>query len=623
VVIENRELRVETDRKTLTFTVIDKVSGERWAHPREPVSIRGGDGNRANRGGRATIRHRKDGIEIEIKKIRCDGDPPMELSIRYDMVLEKNCLKLTLHPIEGLKKGEILDLGFPRDFGFAQPFAGPTGASSADKGYMVLPHYDGILYPFGNTRAATLHTLPACGAGPLALFGMVKNNSAMAAVVKTRFDYSLDIAVTGTPGAYCGITPVWRIEESRLNYPRRIHYHFIPRGTYVDIAKAYRKEKREEGGFVTLKEKAARYPTVAGLVGAVAGQRRGPEFNDGTFDGAMNFFNTAKEKGFDRAILFSGFPLPWKGAKTDRKMLARLKKAAREIRSLSPGYHLSYYTQYMDLHVKKGAPVPPVVMRNRDGSPARCWYDSYAVCGRFRLENAKKDLPRRKHATGAGCIYVDIEGCGARECFHPDHPATAAQDTEYRRQILQYTKEVFGAVATESLPWDAVSDIVDIGAYFNFYPYNIRNPKMLGEDKPVELHGAIGIPVIPIPLYQLIYHDSVMNVSSGGWIEDWFDTYPIEPLHLPLFGMMPDDFSERSYRMSHQMRETQYAEMLTHEFLTGPKISIDPEGLYHTHDVQKSTFADGTVVVANFSQELFPYEKQSIKPRDFIIVKDG
>ncbi len=612
ITMENKILKLRVDEKDARFSILDKKSGQRWGQSAEPFCIDGETRRKPDKN--PDFKKIKNGIRVAINQGKWE--------IQYDMVLSDNCLEITLYPVKGLRSGESLEIEFPRGFGFAQPLGGPTGAFPQDVGYLVLPLYAGVIYPFGYQRPCIFHNFRFDAGGcPVSVFGVVKNKSSMAGVVKDRFDYSLNVWINDRYG-HCHVSPVWRVEEGRLNYPRRLHYHFSPDSTYVHIAKAYRKEKIKEGRFVALREKSEKYPMVGRLVGAVAGQRRNPEFADGTFDATINFFKTARERRFDRAILFGCFPDPWKKEKTNERLLIQLKKAAKQIQSLGPDYHLSFYTQYMDVQIKKDAVIPEYVMRNRDGSPARSWYESYAVCGRYRLENARKDLLRRKEATGAGCIYVDIEGCGCRECFHPKHPATRAEDTEYRRAILGCAKDIFGAVATESLPTDTVSDIVDIGAYFNYYPYNLRDDYYDPVNGPKMLSSSLGIPIIPVPLYQLIYHDSVMNISSGGWIEHWFDTYPIEQLHLPLLGMMPDDFSNRSFLITTKMRETAYYEMLTHEFLTGPEIVIDGKGLYHTKDVQRSVFADGTVVIVNFSDHPYRYNREVINPQDFIILKE-
>ena len=141
---------------------------------------------------------------------------------------------------------------------------------------------------------------------------------------------------------------------------------------------------------------------------------------------------------------------------------------------------------------------------------------------------------------------------------------------------------------------DFLCDTVDLGYYFSVY----------------QSHPFIE-DLIPVPLYQLVYHDSVIGATTGGWIEDWPGELGscCEPLHIPLYGLAPDDFSKRSLIMSKDMRETYYEEMTEHKFLT--------------QDIQISSFSDGTKVIANFSNSPYLYEGTEVGPKGLLfIIKD-
>ena len=62
----------------------------------------------------------------------------------------------------------------------------------------------------------------------------------------------------------------------------------------------------------------------------------------------------------------------------------------------------------------------------------------------------------------------------------------------------------------------------------------------------------------------------------------------------------------------------------SYRFLTGPTIEYTDRGLYRTRDVQMSRFADGTAVVANFSDEPFFYGSHTPVPmHEFAILRHG
>ena len=67
------------------------------------------------------------------------------------------------------------------------------------------------------------------------------------------------------------------------------------------------------------------------------------------------------------------------------------------------------------------------------------------------------------------------------------------------REFALARKE-FGSVATEAAPADYCADVVDLGAFFFFTQ---------------KIHPGFIDPV-PIPLWQLVYHDSVLGYTGEG-----------------------------------------------------------------------------------------------------------
>jgi hypothetical protein len=76
--------------------------------------------------------------------------------------------------------------------------------------------------------------------------------------------------------------------------------------------------------------------------------------------------------------------------------------------------------------------------------------------------------------------------------------------------------------------------------------------------------------------------------------------------------------------MSHAMRDTYLEELVEHQFLTGPAMEYTDRGLYRTRDVQLSRFGDGTIVIANFSDEPYFYDSHTPVPmHEFAILRPG
>jgi hypothetical protein len=416
------------------------------------------------------------------------------------------------------------------------------------------------------------------------------------------------------------ISPLWIFEEGRINHERQIDYYFLSKATYVDIAKVYRNVLINEGRFITLKEKAAKSPTINRFVGAVTGEFRELD----SFDKARKFFEIAYKKGFDRIIVFStNIPRPWQKDKINEDLMKQWKSLIDYIKTLSPNFNLTFYQNYVD--IMRNSPDWDEVdkVRGRDGKMPCNWFTTYLTCTPSQVKRAEKHLPKLRELTGEGFVYLDVVGIRSLyECFDPKHPLDRENDAMWRREVVKAAKKIFECVAVEGTPLDFLCDLVDMGAYYPVYPYTVFRPKGL----PRYIRRRFEFPVTPVPLFELVYHDSVLSVNPGPWTESeryWLEDYPCDPLHVPLYGMMPVDLSERSLKISKLMRDTAFAEMVEHKFLKKVPIHIDEEGLYHTRDVQMTRFSDGTIVVANFSDEPYEYKDILVPPHDFIIEKNG
>jgi hypothetical protein len=171
--------------------------------------------------------------------------------------------------------------------------------------------------------------------------------------------------------------------------------------------------------------------------------------------------------------------------------------------------------------------------------------------------------------------------------------------------MFEFIKENMGSVATEGNPADCYADIVDLGAYCYYHMVGIN---------PVSSQVPL-----PVPLWQLVYHDSLLNYTS----ESTFKAYGSEyMLFVALYGLLPTQLDEFSKKLSFQLRETYKAEMVSHEFFEGFTVNRDSSGCFWSDGVAKTVFSDGTSIVANFYQTEYEYDCHIIPARDFIILKE-
>ena len=164
-------------------------------------------------------------------------------------------------------------------------------------------------------------------------------------------------------------------------------------------------------------------------------------------------------------------------------------------------------------------------------------------------------------------------------------------DANERRNVLGYIASQYGSVTTEGGPVDFLADIVNLGAFAGY---------------AISAHGAGGEPPIPIPFWQLVFHDSILSYSSEGAygpIGKEYITYSF------LYGMLPTGFDAESLRLSKELRNAFTSEMIRHEIIGD--VAIEDRawpGPGVIRGTMKTTFADGTAVIAHFDGPQSSYE---------------
>lgn len=540
----------------------------------------------------------------------------LEIDLSPEYVLFKVCA------VNGLEKGQIIGIDFP---------AGLGKGRAGDEGYLVMPCGVGVMCDYSPCRNPLRFEKLIYSGGQVGysmpLFGIVKKGNVLAGIVRTPFDCILRTWINdGDKGEY-SITPCWVFEEGRLDYPREVSYYMPEKGGYLEVAKTYKGYLIKEGKYKSFKEKVDESPIAANLVGASLAERfaqlsehRKSKISRRTHITIRELYEAAKEKGLERVVSY--FMGLWQRAYIEDCMspeygtVEELKAVADYARSLSKGYIVSVYENLLDLFETNPNWNEDILVKNRDGSLRKNWYVAredawtHTVCPYERINIAKKELPKLKDIIGEGSVYMDVEGAmGLMECFAVNHPATREDDCKYRRELLTVTRRIFGSVATEAVPIDCLADVVDVGAYFPIYQF-------IGDGPWCSYETRLWPPVIPIPLFQLVYHGSLinMNPSKGGY-------YAGDPPYTPLYGMLPDTIDEFALRISHGMGDNAYHDMLEHRFLTEPNIELREEG-FKSRDVQMSTFSDGTTVISNFSKQPYTYMGKQISGNDFIIIKE-
>jgi hypothetical protein len=283
--MENEWLQVHVSEETGSISIHDRKSDTEWKQPTDEIMVRTGSGRILRRELQVrAVDRTESGLAVSAQIADVEG---ATLELHWRLELSENTLRLQLDTVKGLRPGQVLEMAWPN---------GLVSGESHEEGYLVLPIRTGQLLSFGAMRKPDTHEDLIYGGMKMALFGAVRGRGAVAATVRTPYDCCL--RTEANIGDWYTVSPVWIIEEGRLNYPRELELVFLSDASYVEIAKAYRRRMIADGRFVTLREKAETSPYVESLAGAVSGERRSYSLNpDGEPErpSIRLFFEQAKE----------------------------------------------------------------------------------------------------------------------------------------------------------------------------------------------------------------------------------------------------------------------------------------------------------------------------------------
>lgn len=452
-------------------------------------------------------------------------------------------------------------------------------------------------------------------------WGFQKGRAAMMVIVETASDAAYQFQHPA--GGPTVIGPRWRATLGRFGYPRTVRMCFFTEGGYVDLARRYRRYVMDKGLFVSLKEKIARTPAVATLIGtpqtrASILRNMKPEsdrydtkeptknYSLTTFDERAHQLRELKAKGVDRVLVFvSGWPhlgydrqhpdsLPpperaggWEGMK-------RLADTCREL-----GYPYILHDQYRDYYIDAPSYDSQFAIHEEDTQsrpkafPGTRFGDSKEgyipfmrhwdggiqtfLNARFMLGHLLKNNQLLfDHGIKPQGIYIDVVGyVPPDEDFNVEHPTTRTEAMNAQAACLNWSRHNLGIVATEAGA-DWVIPYVDC----------------------VNQSGGTG-KVIPVPLYNLVYHDAVIVSYSprdqksllygllGGGVPE-----------IPVVPVADEKIQNLIRQMAALHERVALLEMTRHEFLD------------KNYRKERTTFADGTTVTVDWDGGTFRIEPE-------------
>lgn len=538
------------------------------------------------------------GIKIALSGFEREGKP-LDCSLQLFVLLEGGTEELVFDSVPTEGAAAIRELRWPK--------AIEPGATDA----AVIPAMQGMLLPTKWPKKVAPYSTVAYGRGMyMPWWGFEKGKSAAVLILETPDDAAY--AFDHPAGGPTLIDLKWQHSLGRMAYPRRVRMAFLDEGSYVSLAKRYRRYVIEKGAFVSLKEKIARSPLVEKLVGSPVVHfgilthiqpessyynKDNPSANHQvvTFDQRAAELEALRKNGVEQAYVhvdgwgFRGYDnlhpdvLPpsqeaggWEGMK-------RFADTCDKI-----GYVFAIHDQYRDYFLDAASYQERHTVLNEDGGRPlhSTWYGGRQsiLCSRFAPGYVKRNHREiLDHGVKLRGAYLDVFAVvPPDECYSPEHPVTRSDCLKYRIECFNLVRAQLGVVSSEE-PADYAAPYLDL---VHHGPYALEPNPGSGP--------AMGIPV---PLFSLVYHDSIIlpwtaTTTKGGWgIPDTDAGYLHALLNagIPYLSPQADrDELARTKRVCDLHRRVAFLEMTNHEFLD------------ESRRKQRTTFADGTSVTVNF-----------------------
>lgn len=607
--LQNPELTLVLDKATLTMTV-DTRGGKKWTFKESDDSdVRGAKAKLAfAKAKEKTMKplHTGYSIGMTVTLKGFDEAPEQEWALGFH--LEGNEVRfLIAAPKDNM---ELEEVRWPKKV--------ITGASRDDMA--VIPRMQGMLLPGDWDQKITAHELVNSRTLYMPWFGQIQEEFGIMTILETSDDAGVQYRHTKEDGT--DIQPVWYSSMRHLRYLRVARYAFDDHATYVTMAKRYRRYVKETGRFVTLEEKRARNHELDKVIGhpvvhTAALYHNVPEshyFNKETveanhslqtFDEIGKQLTNLHGQGVDAYVHCDGWGYyGYDNGHPDIVPVGYEQGGADGLRALADlcrswGWVFALHDQYRDFYYNAKSMDSQLVLMRPDGT----WHDEATWCGGRQSLLSPLWAPgyvRRNHDWLAehnikvGGAYLDVFAIvPLEESYQPFAPVTRTDCFEYRKNCLDLLR-ARGYVMSSEEPVDRfvpVLDLVHHGPYFVFND---------------EKHSGI-----PVPLFNLVYHDSILlpwsMSESGGWgIPEGDAGYLHEFLNAGLPYVEPnlpygkdataDKVLARAKEAAALAQRCAFAEMENHEFLDG------------NWRKQRSTFSDGTRVSVDFAAKTYEIE---------------
>lgn len=498
-----------------------------------------------------------------------------------------------------------------------------------DDWYTLLTHQQGMLIP--NTWEVELDPpsfegLFGTAGAYMPWFAQVRGKEGYFAVCVTPWNAGYQ-AEHPAGGPYTRVSMRFEPSLGRMDYRRIVKYTFLNNCDYNDICKAYRDYVNEQGRLRTLEEKAVRNPSVNDLIGCAFLHKgiktfvqpdsdfydsEDPEKNNHltTFAQREEEIRKFHDMGVEKLYLhLDGWAEPgYDNRHPDFGPACEAAGGWEGMKSLADtihecGYLFGIHDQYRDYYLSAPSFDENFACQLPDGTIPQ--HQRWAggpqayLCATQAPYYVKRNFEElSKHGIKLDCAYLDVFTCNeGDECANPLHRMTRRDCYEYRGRCFEYLlKNGILPSSEEVNDWAVESQVF---CHYAPYDFMMRVP---GTPKQA----------IPVPLYNLVYHDCVIQpwmmekvseeedymlyalLNGGAPYLERDAAYPnIDGAFQGGVEMESEESIRRSKVVADLHEKVAKREMVRHEFVGG-----DPQ-------IQKTTFADGTSVLADFRNQTY------------------
>ena len=498
-----------------------------------------------------------------------------------------------------------------------------------DSWYTLLNWQQGLLVP--NTWKTAVDKVVFDGfmgtAGAyMPWFGQVKDRAGYIAICEQPWNaaYYTEHPAEG-PYTHVGIR--WEPSLGKMDYRRVMKYSFVKDCDYNDLCKIDRNYVIEKGRFKSLAEKAVKTPSIDQLIGSAflhKGIKTQVMTNSDFYDAEnpdknnhLTPFSVRTEEikkfhelGVEKLYLhLDGWAEPGYDNQHPDYLPACEKaggwKAMKELSDTMHecGYLFGIHDQYRDYYYAAKTFDENFATRLADGTiPSHARWaggpQTYLCATQAPFYVKRNFTEIMDNGIKLDCAYLDVFTCNeGDECSHPWHKMTRRECYEYRNACFEYLLSKGILPSSEEVNDWAIPSLV----FCHYAPYDF----ML--DRPGSPKKGI-----PVPLFNLVYHDCLIEP----WMMDKVSEEEDYMLYAVLNGGAPylvrdgayqntdgsfaggveisiEDQIKRCKVVSDLHEKVAKCEMVRHEMVDG-----NPE-------VQRTTFADGTVVTVDFQAQTY------------------